>query len=173
MNPACDVCKTPSNDNETQSEKLPTLAKDDLERKDEKVKPEEKIRQKADAAEKDQDSLEHDPDQPQAVSSPSKPNMFPINLPSPATTFMIGMLSPIASCAAVYTRDSFSSITGSPSPSAKASPAMTYSGLTSNQLRIPCDKCDRKCVNQKDMEHHIQLWHTDDFPLKNNTFYFQ
>ena len=36
MNPACDVCKTPSNDNKTQSEKLTTLAKDDLERKDER-----------------------------------------------------------------------------------------------------------------------------------------
>ena len=46
MNPACDACKTPSNDNETQSEELNKLAKADLERKHEKVKPKDLIRQK-------------------------------------------------------------------------------------------------------------------------------
>ena len=35
---------------------------------------------------------------PSSVSSPCKPNMFPINLPSLATTSMTDMLSPIASC---------------------------------------------------------------------------
>ena len=46
MNPACDICKTSSNDTETQSEQLNKLARADLERKHEKVKPEDIIRQR-------------------------------------------------------------------------------------------------------------------------------
>ena len=46
MNPACDICKTSSNDTETQSEELNKLARADLERKHEKVKPEDIIRQR-------------------------------------------------------------------------------------------------------------------------------
>ena len=46
MNPACDICKTSSNDTETQSEQLNKLARADLERKHDKVKPEDIIRQR-------------------------------------------------------------------------------------------------------------------------------
>ena len=117
-------------------------------------------------SEKDPNSLKYDPDdQSLSVSSTRKPNMVPTNFPSLATTSMTDMASPIASWAAVYSRDSSTSITGSPSTTIKATPAVNSSRWTSTQLRIPCDKCDRKCVNKKDMEMHIFLWHTDDFPL--------
>ena len=34
------------------------------------------------------------------------------------------------------------------------------SWLRSSQ-RMQCGKCARKCMNQADMEYHVQLWHSD------------
>jgi hypothetical protein len=39
--------------------------------------------------------------------------------------------------------------------------AVTSSSSNSSQERIQCDQCLRKCVDKRDMEHHIYLWHTD------------
>ena len=45
------------------------------------------------------------------------------------------------------------------------SSSVTSSSVTSSsstfQERIQCDQCLRKCVDERDMEHHIYLWHTD------------
>ena len=46
INPACDICKTPPNDTETQSEELSKLARADLEIKHAKVKPKDVIRKR-------------------------------------------------------------------------------------------------------------------------------
>jgi DNA repair exonuclease SbcCD ATPase subunit len=46
-------------------------------------------------------------------------------------------------------------------PSTSSSSAVTSSSNTSFQERIQCDHCSRKCVDERDMEHHIFLWHTD------------
>ena len=42
-----------------------------------------------------------------------------------------------------------------------ASFAVTSSSSNSSHERIQCDQCLRKCVDKRDMEHHILLWHTD------------
>ena len=117
--------------------------------------------------EKDSNHLKHDPDQSLSVSLPSKPNMFSTNLPSLTTTSMEDMPSPNATDAP-NTRDSVSSITGSTLPPTKATSAVTSSEWIPYQNRMQCDKCDRRCVHQKDMDMHILLWHSDYLPLKNN-----
>ena len=54
-----------------------------------------------------------------------------------------------------------SSNQASSSSAATASFAVTSSSSNSSQERIQCDQCLRKCVDKRDMEHHIYLWHTD------------
>ena len=59
-----------------------------------------------------------------------------------------------------YTSSWFTS-TPTSSSSAFITSAVTTSSSTSVQERIQCDQCSRKCVDNRDMEHHIYLWHTD------------
>ena len=42
----------------------------------------------------------------------------------------------------------------------QAPPTVSSTSWSSSQ-RIQCDQCDRKCVNKRDMECHIFLWHSD------------
>ena len=45
------------------------------------------------------------------------------------------------------------------STSLKESPAVTSSSWVPFSKRIQCGKCDRKCMDNKDLEHHNLLWH--------------
>ena len=51
----------------------------------------------------------------------------------------------------------------------KDAPAVSSSSWSSSQ-RLQCDQCDRKCVNKRDMECHIFLWHTDYYTPSNKDF---
>ena len=55
----------------------------------------------------------------------------------------------------------FTSTARTSSSSTITTAAVTSSSSTSDQERIQCDQCSRKCVGKRDMEHHIWLWHTD------------
>ena len=46
-------------------------------------------------------------------------------------------------------------------PSTSSSSAVTSSSNTTFQERIQYDHCLRKCVDERDMKHHISIWHTD------------
>ena len=63
-----------------------------------------------------------------------------------------------------YTMSGASCFTSTPSTSSSSAvttSSVTSSSSTSIQERIQCDHCLRKCVDKREMEHHIYLWHTD------------
>ena len=61
-----------------------------------------------------------------------------------------------------YTMSGASCFTSTPSTSsAVTTSAVTSFSSTSIQERIQCDQCLRKCVDKRDMEHHILLWHSE------------
>ena len=103
------------------------------------------------------------------VSSNLSSTLLTTNTDSFSSPFMDSNQN-ISTVAAANTFSPLAISTSPPVVYASASPAVSSSSRISLQKRIQCDKCDRKCMDKKDMECHILLWHSDFSPSRNSSF---